>query len=86
MMDKIRRYLALADQVFQIANSEATAEIKYELIFSEVLSCALSQIFRLDYYCPDTSCEEDVQAYVVALREKCAELRKIVSAGEARNP
>ena len=85
MMDKIRRYLALADQVFQIADSDAAPEIKYELIFSEYLNRTLSQIFRLDYYDPDTSCEEDVQAYVSALRDKCAELRKVVSAGEVRN-
>ena len=85
MMDKIRRYLAIADQVFQIADSEAAAEIKYELIFSEDLNRALSQIFRLDYYDPDTSYEEDVQAYVSALREKCAKLRKINAAGEAQS-
>lgn len=87
MMDKISRYLAIADQVFQIAESDAAAETKYELIFSEDGSRALGQIFQLDYYDPDTSYEEDVQAYVAALREKCAELRKIASphgsAGEA---
>lgn len=76
-MDKITRYLALADQVFQIAESAATAETKYELIFSETLSQSLGQIFKLDYYDPDTSYEEDVAAYVSALREKCSELRKI---------
>jgi hypothetical protein len=81
MMAKIARYLALADQVFQIAESKALAETKYELIFSEDLSQALDQIFRLDYCDPDTSYEEDVGAYVWALREKCGELRKI---GEAR--
>lgn len=85
MMDKIRRYLALADQALQIADSDAAPEIKYELIFSEDLSHELGQTFPLDYYDPDLTYEEDVQAYVSALREKCAELRKIVSAGEARN-
>jgi hypothetical protein len=81
MMAKIARYLALADQVFVIDASDASAETKYECIFSEDLSRALGQIFGLDYYDPDTSYEEDVSAYVTALREKCAELRKI---GEAR--
>jgi len=76
VIDKIGRYLALADQVFQIADSDASAETKYELIFSEDLSQALGQIFRLDYCDPDTSYEEDVGAYVWALREKCSELRK----------
>jgi hypothetical protein len=77
MLDKIGRYLALADQVFQIAESGASAETKYEIIFSEDLSRSLGQIFRLDYYDPDTSYEEDVATYVAALREKCSELRKI---------
>ena len=77
MLDKIARYLGLADQVFQIAESAASGETKYQLIFSEDLSQALGQIFRLDFYDPDTSYEEDVGAYVLALREKCSELRKI---------
>ena len=81
MLDKIGRYLVLSDQVFQIAESDVSAETKYDLIFSEDLSRALGQIFGLDYYDPDTSYEEDVGAYVAALREKCTELRKI---GEAR--
>lgn len=74
--DKLARYLSLADRVFQIAESMASAETKYELIFSADLSCALSEIFRLEYYDPDTTCEEDVAAYVLALRDKCADLRK----------
>lgn len=75
--DKIVRYLALADQVFQVAESDAIAETKYDLIFSEDLSRALEQIFHLDYYDPDMSYEDDVEAYVSALRDKCVELRKI---------
>ena len=77
-MDKIRRYLALADQMFQIAVSEVPAQTKYELIFSDDLSRSLGHLFKLDYYDPDTSYEEDVQAYVTALRAKCSELRQIV--------
>lgn len=84
MMDKIKRYLSIADQVFQIAESAASAETKYELIFSEEGSRALGRIFQLDYYDPDTSYEEDVQAYVSALHAKCAELRKITGAKEVR--
>ena len=79
MLDKIRRYLSIADQVFQIAASDVSAETKYAQIFSEDGSRALEHIFQLDYYDPDTSYEEDVNAYVVALRAKCAELRKIVT-------
>ena len=67
MMDKIRRYLTLADQVFQIAESDVPAKTKYELIFSDELSRSLGQLFSLDYYNPDTSYEDDIAAYVTAL-------------------
>jgi hypothetical protein len=76
-MEKIVRYLALAESVFHIADSGASAETKYELIFSDDLGLALAKIFSLDYYNPDTSYEEDIAAYVTALRAKCDELRKI---------
>jgi hypothetical protein len=81
MMDKITRYLALADQVFQIAESAASAETKYDLIFSGELSSSLGQLFSLDYYDPDTSYEDDVAAYVTALHAKCSEFRQIVGRG-----
>jgi hypothetical protein len=80
-MDKIKRYLALADQVFQIAESAVPAKTKYELIFSADLSRALGQLYALDYYDPDLSYEEDVAAYVMVLHEKCAEFRQIVGNG-----
>lgn len=77
-MDKIRRYLDLADQVFQIEASGVPAKTKYELIFSEDLSRALGNLYALDYYDPDCSYEDDIAAYVGALREKCAEFRQIL--------
>ena len=76
-MDKIARYLELAGQMMQIAESDASAETKYDLIFGGGLSRGLAQIFRPEYCDPDTSYEEDVQAYVSALREKCDDLRRI---------
>ena len=79
MMEKIKRFLDLADQVFQIAASNTAAEIKYELIFSAELSRALGQLFAIDYYDPDTSYEEDVAAYVGALHAKCTELRQVIA-------
>ena len=74
---QIACYLALADRVFQVADSDADAETKYDQIFSAELSIALHNIFPLSYYDPDTTCEADVRAFVSALREQCAELRKI---------
>ena len=82
MMGKIMRYLRLAEEVFQIAESEVPAKTKYKLIFSKDLSQSLGQLFPLDYYDPDTSYEDDIQAYVTALHEQCAEFRQIV--GNAR--
>jgi hypothetical protein len=79
-IDKITRYLTLADEVFRIADSNASAETKYDLIFSNALSHALAEMFQIDYYDPDTSYEEDVAAYVAALDAKCSELRQIVGA------
>ena len=78
MLEKVARFLALADQVFHIADSpEISAETKYELIFSEELGPrTLGQLFSIDYYDPDTSYEADVAAYVSALREKCSDLKK----------
>lgn len=82
MMDKISRYLRLADDAFQIADADVSAKTKYELIFDGGLCRTLGQIFSLDYVDPDTSYEEDVQAYISALHEKCSELRQIL--GNAR--
>ena len=76
MLDNVARYLALAEGVFQIADSDASDETKYELIFSDELSRSLAKIFSLDYYDPDTSYGEDVAAYVSALRAKCSDLQK----------
>jgi hypothetical protein len=76
--DKIARFLDLADEIFRVADSAASAETKYELVFSDELGPrTLSQIVPLDYYDPDTSYEEDIAAYVAALREKCGDLREI---------
>lgn len=79
MTEKIVRYLALAGEVFRIADSSATAETKYDLIFSNELSCSLADLFKLDYYDPDTSYEDDIAAYVGALREKCDDLRRVIA-------
>jgi hypothetical protein len=83
MMDKISRYLRIAEDAFQIADSAVSAKTKYTLIFDGGLCRTLDQIFSLDYVDPDTSYEDDVAAYVTALHAKCAELRQIVGNGES---
>ncbi|HSX22902.1 MAG TPA: hypothetical protein VLE97_09035 [Gaiellaceae bacterium] len=79
-LDDIARYLTLADRVFQISDSDASDEVKYDLIFSDDLSRSLAEIFQLAYYDPDTSYADDIAAYVSALREKCADLQKVLGA------
>lgn len=73
----IAEYFLLAREVGRVAASDASAELKYTLIFSERLSQRLSALIPLDYYDPDASHEEDIFAYTEALAARCAELRKI---------
>lgn len=59
----------LINEVIRIYESEATWEIKYDLIFSKHLSHRIRDIVKIDYYDPDTSYEEDLKAYVDALKQ-----------------
>ena len=86
VFDKIRRCLALADRVFQVDASDASDETKYDLVFSDDLSRALDQLFRIDYCDPDSSYAYDLQACVGALRSKCGELRRVLGPGPAERP
>ena len=69
--------MQLAEQAFAIADSEATAETKYDLIFSEDISGAIRGITHFDCYDPDTSYEEDVAAYITALHKRYDDLKKV---------
>lgn len=57
----------------RIHSSDLTSEEKYDLIFSE----DISQKFKLDYYDPDTSYEEDVDAFMNALDRYMMRQKKI---------
>lgn len=58
----------------KIIDSELGWEEKYDLIFSESISKAVFRLIDLDYYDPDTSYEEDVLAFVQALKDKVQDL------------
>ena len=74
---KIEEYLNLIKIAEKIVYSDAPWEIKYEFIFSEEISIAANKLFRLDYYDPDTSYEEDVLAWFNAVEKQAAELKLI---------
>ena len=61
--------------------SDAHWETVYESVFGtsrDVYSALRALNTRLEYYDPDTSYEEDVRAYVEALREKVEHLEAII--------
>lgn len=61
----------------KIMASDINWEIKFDLIFSVDVSLAVRELIDLDYVDPDTSYEEDVQAYMSAFNEKMVELEKV---------
>lgn len=77
-LERIREYLTLFEEAKVIFDSEADWETKYDLIFSDQVSTPMNKLFRLDYYDPDTTYEEDLTAWFRAAEEKADELYKIV--------
>lgn len=49
---------------------------KYNLIFSDELSISLSKFLPFEYYDPDMDYEDDVNAYIDALKYKIEEFNK----------
>ncbi len=61
----------------RIANSDAEWKTKFDVIFSEDLSLRVWNLDPgFDYRDPDTTYEEDVQAFVNALQERVDDLEK----------
>ena len=59
MPSKIARYLALADQVFQIANSNASDKTKYNLIFSDDSEpCTSADVSARAYHDPHSDADD----------------------------
>jgi hypothetical protein len=77
MRERLDTYLAIVADATAILESEATWEMKYNLIFSDEVSTRANALFTLDYYDPDTTYEEDVTAWVRAAEEKAEEVRII---------
>ena len=69
----IKKYQKIHKYATVVFNSEASWETKYDIIFSEEVSLTIP----LEYCDPDTSCEEDVCAFMVAFDEFMVDLNKI---------
>lgn len=66
-MDEFNTFTAEAIRIY---DSNLPWDTKYDLIFSENISRKIFSLVRLDYYDPDTTYEEDVKAFISALKEK----------------
>lgn len=76
--DLITKFLYIADQADRVVAADIPWKTKFSFVFSDAIAGAVRDIgIQVDWYDPDTSYEEDVMAYVNALREKADELRKI---------
>jgi len=79
---KVRTVLGLIDDAINITASGADWEVIYDLVFNLGIGKEIRELgLSLDYYDPDTdtSYEEDVLAYVNALKSLRRELEKIAA-------
>lgn len=82
-MNKYQELASLNEKVQKlVTQDDVDWELKFDLIFSPEVSRRIFQLFSelnvsFDYYDPDTSYEEDVQALANALEEKMQELKKV---------
>ncbi len=72
----------LQRQIKKLADSGGDPKLIFEVIFSDTYSKRIHTLFShlntsLEYYDPDTTYEEDVQAFVTAVEAKMAELEKL---------
>lgn len=68
---KLKKFRKLTKKAVKIQdNQELTWEEKYDLIFSEKISGKA----QIDWYDPDTTYEEDVRAFVDALKRRLARM------------
>lgn len=79
---KVRQFLALCEKTMKIFESDTSWEVKYRLIFaiSGEMRALDNRKFSPEYCDPDTSYEEDVRAYVRALKELMTDYQKVIVA------
>lgn len=77
--DTIIELARLRDRAVLIVDSDASWETKFDLVFSDDLSLKVWDLDPgFDYYDPDTTYDDDVRAFVDALKERVAELEKVL--------
>lgn len=78
-MKNIKEFIKLSLIADKIRNSEIKWERKFDLIFSVKISMRIEQLqISIDYYDPDCSYEDDVNAYVDAIVEVSNELQSLI--------
>lgn len=78
---RARTFVHLADTAAAIAASDAPWTTKYNLIFTDEISCAMRSTGLMPEYCdPDSSAEDDVRALVRAAETRADELRPVLQA------
>lgn len=79
MLEKIRKFVELADLAKEIVETNMSWKTKYELVFSDDIRGGISDTdIYFDWLDPDTTYEADVLAYVNAICRKADELREIL--------
>lgn len=80
MSQHLAEMIGLCRLIIRIADSDINSELKYNLIFHKDVAQVIWSNFSLrsySYYDPDTSYDEDVAAFVDAVRLLLADLKKI---------
>lgn len=85
LIDKLREISSLCHD---IRNSDLDAEKQYDIIFSQHISRFVFELCHengtaLDYYDPDTSYEEDMDAFIYALDDKISSLNQDILNGDS---
>ncbi len=78
MKNKINKFLSIYNEAKAIWDSGAEWSLIYDMIFCEEIAKKLNRLFDIEYYDPDTSYEEDVNAFMRAVKAKAEELEKIL--------
>jgi hypothetical protein len=78
--DELQAISDLIDEAKRIVASTADWEVKYRLVFGLHISMQIRDAgFEFTYYDPDTSYEEDVEAYMCALERWRSSLGNLVT-------
>jgi hypothetical protein len=70
---KLEEIKNLFSEMREIIEDPCDWDIKYVLIFSDAISKRMIELTGLQYYDPDSSCEDDVMAFYNAVKDKLGE-------------